>query len=294
MGTIVTIELSRPLNEDAGDGYAAIERAFEWFLEVERVCNRFDPTSELRTITATPGRPVQASELLFAALDFAMAIAHDTNGAFDPTVGARMEARGFNRDYRSGAAIDPTGVAHASVSYRDVDLDPAHRTVTITQPLILDLGALAKGLAIDLAARELSPFRNFVVDAGGDLYLAGCNAAGAPWSVGIRHPRIDREAIERLTVSDAAVCTSGDYERVSADGGHILDPSSGSPASRTASATVIAPTAMLADALATAAFVLDPADGIRLLQRHGVNGIIYTPELDRFATHGIEEFSRHG
>ena len=84
--------------------------------------------------------------------------------------------------------------------------------MTLHRPLLLDLGAVAKGLAIDMAARELQPFENFAIDAGGDLYFGGCNAAGEPWSVGIRHPRGDG-LLDTLRVSDAAVCTSGDYER---------------------------------------------------------------------------------
>ena len=76
--------------------------------------------------------------------------------------------------------------------------------------MTLDLGAVAKGLAIDAAARELQPFGDFAIDAGGDLYLGGRNPDGAPWSVGIRHPRLDGRLIDSLRVSNKAVCTSGD------------------------------------------------------------------------------------
>jgi thiamine biosynthesis lipoprotein len=154
---------------------------------------------------------------------------------------------------------------------------------------------LAKGLAIDLAAQELRPFGHFAIDAGGDLYLAGRNAADSTWSVGVRHPRRDREAITRLCITDAAVCTSGDYERVSPDAEHhIIDPRADISAGELASVTVIAPTAMLADALATAAFVLGPVEGLRLLERHGVDGLMYSPALDRYATAGIAELEDRG
>jgi FAD:protein FMN transferase len=298
MGTIVTIDVT-----DAGAGRrggaerdAAVAQAFGWFHEIERVCNRFDPGSELRRLTSQAGAAVRASDLLFAALGFALAVAEDTGGAFDPTVGRSMEARGFNRDYRTGEAIGPSGVPDAAVSYRNVHLDRANQTVLVDRPLLLDLGAVAKGLAIDLAAQELAPFGDFAIDAGGDLYLAGRNGAGEPWSVGIRHPRRDREAIELLRVSGAAVCTSGDYERPAPDssgGHHILDPRRGESAGSVVSATVVAPTAMLADALATAAFVLGPADGIRLLERHGVEGVLFSPALDRFATRDLHAEAGH-
>jgi thiamine biosynthesis lipoprotein len=95
---------------------------------------------------------------------------------------------------------------------------------------------------------------------------------------------------ETVRVSDKAVCTSGDYERAApAPTGehHILDPRSGRSPCEVASVTVVAPNAMLADALSTAAFVLGPADGVRLLERHGVEGVILTPALERHATAGF-------
>jgi len=102
--------------------------------------------------------------------------------------------------------------------------------------------------------------------------------------------------IATLRVSDAAVCTSGDYERAAPDGHdghHILDARSGTSPDAVASATVIAPTAMAADALATAAFVLGPRAGIDLLEREGVDGLIVTPTLDRYETRGMARAYAH-
>jgi thiamine biosynthesis lipoprotein len=142
---------------------------------------------------------------------------------------------------------------------------------------------------VDAAAKELEPFSDFAIDAGGDLYLGGSNPLGDPWCVGIRHPRRDGEMIDSVRVSNRAVCTSGDYERPTpgGDGHHILDPRRGASAKAVASATVIASGAMLADGLATAAFVLGPKEGIELLDRMGVDGLIVTPELDRYETRGL-------
>jgi thiamine biosynthesis lipoprotein len=88
------------------------------------------------------------------------------------------------------------------------------------------------------------------------------------------------------------VCTSGDYERrISSDDGddghHIIDPRTRASATESASVTVVAPSAMVADALATAAFVLGPADGLEILERHGVDGLMITRALERFATRGM-------
>ena len=301
MGTVVTIQV---VGHGADDGERrerqdGVARAIAWFHEVEACCTRFDARSEVRQLSAQIGSAVRVGAILFEAVRFARAVAEESGGAFDPTVGHRMEARGFNREYRSGQVVRTPLEPDGDASYRDIHVDPGQRTITLARPLVLDLGAVAKGLAIDLAARELQGFGNFAVDAGGDLYLGGCNAGGEPWSVGIRHPRDEHQLIETLRVSGVAVCTSGDYQRRSPGehgdtGHHILDPRTGESATLAASVTVLAPSAMVADALATAAFVLGPTDGIALLERHEVDGLIVTPALDRFETRGMRAGHHHG
>jgi FAD:protein FMN transferase len=272
MGTVVSIEV------DAPDEVA--QRALQWFRLVEAHCSRFDAASELRQLTI--GKPSRASPILFEAVRFALLVAEETGGAFDPTIGGRMAARGFNQHYRTREITSASEIGDG-VSFRDVEIDEDDCTILLRRPLTLDLGAVAKGLAVDAAARELQPFRNFAIDAGGDLYLSGCNPEGKPWSAGIRHPRVAGDLVERFHISDRAVCTSGDYER----GRHILDPRCGEAAEGVASATVVAASAMLADALATAAFVLDPTESIPLLTRMGVEGLIVTTGLELFRTPGM-------
>lgn len=292
MGTFVTIEIvgaAAPENCDAAETNSAIDRAFDWFHRVEECCTRFEPRSEVMQLASRAGAAVPLSAILFEAIQFALAVAEETGGAFDPTVGHAMETRGFNREYRTGRVVR-TGLARGAVSYRDVRLDAVKKTATLLRPLILDLGAVAKGLAIDLAARELQPFENFAIDAGGDLYLAGCKAEGEPWSIGISHPRYAGELLQTVRVSNRAVCTSGDYERRTSagpDGHHILDPRAGESAAGVISVTAIAQTAMMADALSTAAFVLGPEDGIHLFERMGVEGLILAPSLEQFSTKGF-------
>ena len=281
MDTLVAIEVAGYGREEAAQ--QALDRAFGWFFKVEECCTRFDPSSELMQLTARAGEPVAVSAILFESVQFALRVAEETGGAFDPSVGHRMEALGFNREHRTGAIVNTAISPGGDVSYRDVLLNPEQRTITLLRPLILDLGAVAKGLAMDTAVRELEPFRDFSIDAGGDLYLGGSNPQGRPWRVGIRHPRRENEWIASLLASNQAVCTSGDYER----GRHILDARTGAPADAVASATVVAPGAMLADALSTAAFVLGPAEGLALCDRMGVEALIVTAGLDRFETRGL-------
>lgn len=295
MGTVVTIEV---VGHDRSARARrtrdlAIERAFTWFDRVESVCSRFDATSELRRLSATTGVDVVVSPMLFEAVRFAVAVAEETGGAFDPTVGARMEARGFNRDYRSGAVVGSSVSAEEPMTYRNVVLNESARSVRLERALVLDLGAVAKGLAIDMAVQELRPLENFVVDAGGDLYCGGHNAAEQPWTIGIRHPRERNALLTRVAITDAALCTSGDYERRVAEGAfadgadgehHVLDPSTGASPRDVISTSVIAPTAMVADALGTAAFVLGCAEGLALLKHHELRACLVDAQLVRHTT----------
>jgi thiamine biosynthesis lipoprotein len=288
MGTVVTIEVvGHGADEQRrGERALAVERAAGWFRIVEQCCSRFDASSELRQLTDRVGEAVPVSPMLFEAIQFALAVAAASGGAFDPTIGVRMETRGFDRNYQTGARAASGLSASEAVSWRDVALDEHEHTVTLLKPLVLDLGAVAKGLAVDTAARELASLTNFAIDAGGDLYLAGANASGEPWSVGIRHPRA-QTMIETLRVSNTAVCTSGDYEKRSpthANVHHIMDARTGETATALASVTVVAPSAMVADALATAAFALGPADGLAFLEGQDVHGLMVTSSLECIET----------
>ena len=289
MGTVVSIHVvGHDANEaERAEREAGVARALEWFTHVTAQCSRFDPASELSRLTTQVGVAVPVSTLLFESLKFALAVAAESDGAFDPTVGHRLEERGFDTNYQTGIRRRSSIGATTHVSYRDIVLDEDAHTVTLAVPMVLDLGAVVKGLAIDAAVLELAPFRNFAIYAGGDIYVSGTNASDEQWRVGIRHPRKPDELIDTLTVSDTAVCTSGDYfRRGSSDPSdhHILNATTGATALSCVSATVIAPTAIVADALATAAFILGPTAGIALLERHGVEGLIFTPSLERHRT----------
>ncbi len=291
MDTLVTIEVVDP---PVGDSFVpALKSAFAWFDEVEACCSRFDATSELRQLAGTVGETVAVSPLLFRAIEFAVAVAQQTEGEFDPTVGGEMLRKGFDTNYVTGERVllavgeDPRG------TYRDIVLDSEAKTVTLLRPLVLDLGAVAKGLAVDLAALALRDHSNFAINAGGDLYFGGTDAQEEPWTVGIRHPRRANELVDLVRVSGMAVCTSGDYERVGREANgrhHILNGNSGESAVTAISATVIAPTAMLADALATAAFVLGPVRGTAFLENQGVDGMLISADLERLETNGFGKY----
>jgi thiamine biosynthesis lipoprotein len=257
-----------------------VQRALAWFDTVEHICTRFDPASEVMRLLGSVGKPVKVSTLLFEVAAFALDLAAYTDGAFDPTIGATLEQLGFHTNYRTGEIVH-TDVDAAGLSFRDVRVNRRARTITLLKPLVLDLNAVSKGLAIDLAVQELGAFADLSVEAGGDLYVRGRNPTGEPWHVGIQHPRADGLLARTLHVTDTAVCTSGDYER-HAPGpraeGHILDGRTHQPVADLASVTVVAPTAMAADGLSTAAMVLGRQAGMALLERQGVGGLFVAPD----------------
>lgn len=146
----------------------------------------------------------------------------------------------------------------------------------------IGLGGIAKGYAVDMAARvlEKAGLVSFFVQAGGDLLARGKKPDGTQWQAGVRDPR-GREGsyFALLPLSDHAFSTAGDYERSYVVGGkryhHIIDPRTGQPASACRSVTIWAPTALLADEIDDAVFILGPEKGMKLVESiDGVGAVI--------------------
>ena len=204
--------------------------------------------------------------MLAAALDWS----RRTGGAFDPTTAALLDLWDILSGPHPPPSPEQLAAARQEVGWRRLVLSADHRRVDLGGTA-LDLGGIAKGYAIDRAAQALrrSGVRDFLVNAGGDLFVAG-SKGGDPWRVGIQHPRSPEELLQVVSPVDGALVTSGDYERSFTWEGtlyhHILDPRSGEPARDCQSVTVWAATAIDADALATAVFVLGPAEGLALVE----------------------------
>ena len=285
MDTVVQMKVVSTQNEQIVKH--ALGLAFAAFRSVEEACSRFDENSELRHLITQIDIPVHVSPILFEALRFAWEVANLTNGVFDPTVGHIMEAHGFNRHYLTGTKINSAFLTSSSISYLDIILDEEQRTVQLLKPMVLDLGAVAKGLAIDLAKKELENFEGFIINAGGDVWVSGLNEREEPWLVGIRHPLIKDELLCTLNLTDAAICTSGNYERISptiANAHHLMDPRTQTSANRMISCTVVAPYAMMADAFSTAVLILGTENGLNLLENIELHGLCISPALEVFMT----------
>lgn len=278
MGTVFAVQLSDPrsiLTAPLLDIHA--RQALALAPDVERVCSRFDATSELSQLCATVHTPVAASPLLFELVALALAVAESSDGAFDPTVGRAMAAAGFDRAWESGEKRPLP--APSSATWRDVQLDRHAHTITLSAPLTLDLGAIAKGFAVDLITTAVDSALTCSIHAGGDVRCRGPHPDTRAWRIGIRDPLQTDALVATAHITDGAVCTSGGYERPSSTGGHhLLDPRTGEVARGYASVSVAAPTAVIADGLATAAFILGPSVAPHWLDSHGVDALLVSDD----------------
>jgi thiamine biosynthesis lipoprotein len=224
-------------------------------------------------------------------LDAALEVWHDSEGAFDVTVEPLVRAWGFlggPRRVPSQAELDS---AFTRVGAQRLDFDPGARSLRFgRRGMKIDLGGIAKGYAVDVAAARLAELgvRDALVDLSGNMAALGRPAHAGPWRIGIRDPHDRMPYLARLAFhSGEAISTSGKYEQfVAADGktyGHIMDPRTGRPADGLIAVTVCAPSAMLADAWSTALFVLGPVEAKRrarersdlaaVLIESGANGV---------------------
>jgi thiamine biosynthesis lipoprotein len=187
------------------------------------------------------------------------------------------------------------------VDYRHIQVEWQRRAIRFTQKGVeMDFGGIAKGFAVDQAIATLlaSGVDHALVNAGGDLFALGVATAASTWTVDIQHPYIPERSLGTLEVRDRSIATSGDYEKYFEQDGerycHLIDPRTGYPVRGVASVTVLADTAMRADALSTAVFALGPEAGLALLERlPGAEGIIAAKrqggheELDVRMTSGL-------
>jgi thiamine biosynthesis lipoprotein len=293
MGTVVSIRVVTHAPDS--DIPHRIDRAMAAMRAVQDACNRFDAESALCTLCRHPGQWMDVPPSLYYALRVARAVAELTDGVFDPTVGPKLERLGFTRNHLTGEDVASAGASDPDASYRDITLADDGLRVRLERPLLLDLGAVAKGLAVDVAAKALEGLAGFAIDAGGDVYVSGVDPDGATWQVGIEDPRRPDTLLTGVAVSSGAVCTSGSYRRrspVDATAHHLVNAITGRPADGLLSATVIGPSAMLADATATAAFLLGPEAGPRFIADLGLAGLFVTTRHEVLKTPAMEELPR--
>jgi thiamine biosynthesis lipoprotein len=249
---------------------------------VNQRMSTYQPDSELsRFNREDPGEWFNVSEDTWEVIRQGLSISRLTGGSFDMTVGPLVNLWGFGPDPTTNDSPAPNEIALAlqRIGYESIELsDGAPYQVLKTKDIYLDLSAIAKGFAVDKVADYLESLGiiNYMVEIGGELRLKGYNKRGTGWRIAIESPLVDQRMVQRaILTGDMAVATSGDYrnyfESDEVRYSHTIDPKSGYPISHNlASVTVVTPTAMVADSLATAFMVMGAAPGLALAERENI------------------------
>lgn len=276
MGTHVAYAAFTTPKRDAAALRKAFDAATKEIVRIEALMTTWRPDSELSRVNAAAGREaIEVGPETLEVIREALHTSAISEGTFDISFESLHGLWKFDED------LDPNPPAAAAikkklplVDYRKIRVDEAKSTVKLEAAgMRIGLGGIAKGYAVDRAAKVLEDagLDAFYVQAGGDLYARGKKPDGNDWSAGIRDPRgPDGSFFALLPVSDHAFSTAGDYERSYIVGGkryhHIIDPRTGEPATASRSVTVWAKTALLADAIDDAVFILGPKKGLELVE----------------------------
>ena len=254
-----------------------LEKALAEIRRLEGLMTTWRDESEISRINAAAGKaPVVVGAETLAVIQKSVWMGARSEGVFDITFEAMHGVWKFDQDHDekipAAASVER---ARKLIDYRKIKVDSAASSVMLEQAgMRMSLGGIAKGYAVDAAARVLEAERlpSYFVQAGGDLYVKGRKPDGSPWRVGVRDPR-GKDATDyfaMLEVEDHAFSTAGDYERSFLKNGkryhHILDPRTGYPATASRSVTIWAKDAFTADAIDDAVFILGAEKGLALVE----------------------------
>jgi thiamine biosynthesis lipoprotein len=267
---------------------ALIDSAFNEIRRIEKVMTDYADTSEVGIVNRSAGKDtVVVSAELGSLLHTSISYSEQSGGAFDVTVGPLVKAWDFLSSEPEIPSRSKIRVLRQLVGYKKLGL--GNNTLFLSERgMRIDLGAIAKGYAVDKALDVLkrNGVQNVIVDLGGNLgvWWKGTHAFDSPVAeILIRHPRKEGKFFGSLNVGTCGVSTSGDYQRYFMKDGvryhHILDPATGYPARDVVSVTIIAEDATAADALSTLVFVLGRTKGMDFITHNkGIEGVIVWEE----------------
>ena len=263
--------------------------------EVEALWSVTDEGSEIYRANHSGGEPVNVSEETAELVSFALEMAEKTDGALEPTIYPVLRAWGFTTDTKQVPSQEEIDALLEDVGHEKITLDGT--LLTVPEGMELDLGAVGKGYAGDLAAEAVRArgIECAILSLGGNIQAVGSRPDGTDWRVGLRSPWEDG-TLGVLRVSDQAVVTSGGYENYfeDEDGNvywHILDPETGYQAkSGLLSVTIICPQGRMGDALSTALFVMGPQKAEEYWRENGdFEMILVTEEGEILITEGVAD-----
>ena len=290
MGTIVTIEVIGPKNNHQ----TVIDQAFQEMNRIEDLMSTYDQDSEINRLNKE-GYIVTGSHELISVINQSNYYSEISNGAFDITILPLLNLWKTKVDAGELPTAQEINDTLNLVNYENITIQ--NDTIAFAvEGMAVTLGGIAKGYAVDRAVSVLKDrgYENGFVNAGGDGSYFGTKPDGSFWRVGLRNPDNKTNAIVILEISNMSVATSGNYERYfneSARLSHISDPRTGYSSQNLISATVIANSAMEADALATAIFVLGPIHGMELIEKiDNSECLVITPERQILKSSGFSTY----
>jgi thiamine biosynthesis lipoprotein len=263
----------------AGERAELLDAASSAFHEIEARFSRFRPESELSRFNARASDSVSVSQQMQRLIELSQFFHRRTGGLFEPAVLPQLEDAGYDRSFELVARDDmemSTRVIERS-SIASVRIDGDNGECVAPAGLRIDFGGIGKGFAVDTASRRLAPARDFLVDAGGDVFASGDAPGGDGWRVGVWDP-FGGPDIDVVTLHDQAIATSTTLKRRWRRGErwlhHIIDPRTGAPArSPIVSASVIAATTTEADVYAKCALMLDADAAREFIEEQGAEGL---------------------
>jgi thiamine biosynthesis lipoprotein len=282
MGTVLEITLVG--NSEVKTNKAAL-RAFQEIKRIETLMSPWLDSSDVTRINRSGGiNWVHISRETIEVIKKAKEISELSEGGFDITVGPLIELWRKAREKKIPPSEEEVKLKLDLVNFKNIEIDQGGKVFLKKKGMAIDLGGIAKGYGVDRAFDVLRSlgYKNLIVNAGGDL-RAGGSKNNQPWSIGIQSPRESQKILKRISISDMAMATSGDYEKFFIYEGkryhHIFDPRDGFPAEGCQSVTIVTKDCVTADALATAVFVLGPEKGYSLCQKiDGVQCLIVDKE----------------
>jgi len=230
---------------------------------------------------------------LYKVIEEALRINQLSYRAFDITIGPVVNLWGFGPKAQLEIVPDESTIREVldSVGSEHIHLRKEPYAIKKDKPdLYIDLSAIAKGYAVDVIADYLDELslNNYMVEIGGEIKTKGINPDNKIWHIGIEKPLDDQRSVQTVIIlNNTAMATSGDYRNYFEENGirysHTIDPSTGKPIThKLASVTVLHPSAMTADALATALLVLGPERGSELAHSENLASLFIVRDKDNF------------
>ncbi|GLR64830.1 FAD:protein FMN transferase [Marinospirillum insulare] len=283
-------------DEWTGEQVKAIQAGIQGELDkVDLAMSTYKPDSELNRFNREPlNEWVQISQPLFEVLNISQSVAVASQGAFDITLGGLVNLWSFGPEARP-ETIPSTRLLEerlAEVGYKNLELDSANLAARRLTNSYVDLSGVAKGYAVDKVARwlEQQGVKNFLVNVGGEIIVAGYRAEEQPWRVGVEVPDGSQQTAHHiLPLINNSIATSGDYRNFyEVDGqrmSHTLSPKTGWPIKHNlTSVTVIHPSNAVADAWATAFMVLGAEASLSLANQENIKVLLISKKAEGWST----------